>query len=86
MKDYNKLQQLLEEVEQWPLSYTFKFIVKAEQKGQALARFDKSFKLSERASKNGSFVSITAVKNVESSDEVIKIYQSLSTIDGIISL
>ena len=71
MKDYNKLQQLLEEVEQWPLSYTFKFIVKAEQKDQALARFDESFQLSERASKNGSFVSITAVKKLITSISIL---------------
>lgn len=85
MKDFNKLQELLEANEQWPIDYNFKFIVKTDQLAPLLARLE-SYKTSSRESKNGTYISVTAVKSMSSASEIIAVYQSLSDIEGIISL
>jgi len=85
MKDLTNLQKLLDDEHQWPSEYTFKFIIPESQELRFRALFDLST-LSFKSSKTGKFVSITKTKIIKSSDEVIKVYEKASTVEGIISL
>jgi putative lipoic acid-binding regulatory protein len=83
--DNQKFRSLLDESYQWPDYYEFKFIIKADDK---LLIMDKliGFTISETPSKKGNYISISARKLMKSTDEVLEIYQLMSTIKGIISL
>ena len=82
---YKKFQELLDDQVQWPEYYTFKFIIKEEQKANVMNILnDHEFR--EVPSRNGKYISITSKKYFQSSSEVIEVYQSLDGIDGLISL
>lgn len=83
--DLDKLQKLLDEQIDWPDYYTFKFIVKSEQKDQVLALLS-DHDVAERPSKAGNYVSITSKKRFSSAAEVISVYEQMRAIEGIISL
>ena len=80
-----KFRELLDQNYQWPDFYTWKFIVKADARKQVedlLIGHEISIKESEK----GNYVSITARKFVQSTDEVIEIYSLMSKIPGVMSL
>lgn len=83
--DNQKFRTLLDESYQWPDYYEFKFIIKIEDK---LLIIDKlgGYHISETPSKKGNYVSISARKLMKSTDEVLEIYELMSTIKGVISL
>lgn len=83
--DFNNLKRLLDEQNTWPYKYTFKFIVKLEGVDQVKSKLD-GFDIRENISKNGNFISVTAVKLMNSSDEIIGVYKSMSDIKGVITL
>lgn len=85
--DFTKFKALLDDQMSWPDYYSFKFVVKTLNKSGLLDILtDSDHKLSERASKNGNYTSITCKKLVKSSDDVVAVYQKVSKIEGIISL
>lgn len=80
-----KFRDLLEQNYQWPDYYTFKFIVKAEDQEQVLKLLDGhevQFKVSEK----GNYISITSRLLVNSTDDVIAVYEAVATIPGVMSL
>ena len=82
---WKKLKHLLDNHEEFPLKYYFKFIVKAE----SIDELNELFSGEEtdiKDSKNGNYKSFTLTKTVESSDEVIEIYKKTQGIEGLISL
>ncbi len=81
----DKFKILLDESYSWPDYYKFKFIVPAVKKDELLRLLPKGKPL-EKDSKKGNYVSITLRVLVNSSDEVLSVYESVSQIKGIISL
>lgn len=80
-----KFKELLDESYQWPDYYEFKFIVKSDDKSLIIAKLS-GFAIHETPSKKGNYVSVSARKLMKSTEEVLEIYELMSTIKGIISL
>ena len=88
-KNLEKLRKDLENYQNWPSNYIFKFIIenKMDKKKELLSNFDlKSCNLTTKESSNKKYLSITLIKHMNSADEVVDKYLNLSKIDGIISL
>lgn len=83
--DLTKLQTLLDEQMNWPDNYTFKFVVKSDSKHHVKALF-KEDSIREKPSRNGNYTSITCVKVIESTEQVLEVYKLASKIEGIFSL
>lgn len=83
--DNEKFIALLDESYQWPDYYEFKFIVKTDDKAQVLAKLI-GCTIHETPSKQGHYTSVSARKLIKNTQEVIEIYESMSTIKGVISL
>lgn len=83
--DNQKFRELLDESYQWPDYYEFKFIVKTDDKYLILDKLA-GFTLSETPSKKGNYTSVSARKLMKSTQEVLDVYEAVSTIKGIISL
>ena len=78
-------QDLLDDQNEWPAPYVFKFIVPRtglDDVKQALGAAE----VSTRESSRGRYVSVTARMHMESSDAVVEIYKSVRGIEGVISL
>ena len=69
----------------WPSVFPFKFIVPIEQSNQVIELLDVD-DLQSRSSSKGRFVAFTLEKEMQSSDEVIALYERMSRIPGIITL
>lgn len=80
-----KFKELLDESYNWPDYYEFKFIVKSEFKGEVMAKLI-GFTITETLSKNGNYISISARKLINSTQEVLDIYSAMAAVEGIISL
>lgn len=86
---YDDLRLKLEEsIASFPYVYMFKFIVKADNKTIALVQaiFDNDADISQKQSAKGNYVSITVKQVVMSVDEIIAIYEKVSTIEGVMTL
>ena len=82
---YSRLKQLLDEQNEWPASYLFKFIVPAT----GLEKFYElvpNHQIKERPSRSGKFISVTFSDEFECSDQIISIYQKIAKIEGVIHL
>lgn len=83
--DLDKFKALLDDQYSWPDYYSFKFIIKSNNKEsliKALAGFD----ISENQSSKAKYTSITARRLIQSTEEVVAVYTEVSKIEGIISL
>jgi len=83
--DQQKFRDLLEQSYQWPDYYDFKFIVKTDIKHLVLERLV-GFSITETPSKNGTYISITARKLIQTTDEVIEVYLLVGQVQGVMSL
>lgn len=83
---FKKMHELLTQEYEWPNQYMFKFIAPVDKVAAVTALFNDGFKTSNKPSKKGNYISITAVGEVESPDMVIKVYQAAGAIAGVISL
>jgi hypothetical protein len=83
---WDDFQNLLDEQNDWPASYTFKFIAPLERVEAVKALFAEGQQLKTRASSKGNYVSVTAQVEMDSSDEVVAVYDEASDIDGVIAL
>jgi hypothetical protein len=83
--DNEKFRSLLEESYQFPDYYEFKFIIKTDDKHLVLEKLV-GCSIHETPSKKGNYTSVSARKLVHSTEEIIEIYKSMSTIKGVISL
>ena len=82
---WDRFKELLDDQNDWPTRYTFKFIAPSD----SLARLKKVFgdhPVRVRESSKGNYKSVTAHLQVSSSEEVVEIYEEASSIDGVISL
>lgn len=80
-----KLKLLLDESYEWPCEYLFKFIVPIDQLPHIVIILN-GFHIVEKPSAGGKYISVSAKKVLTSSEEVLKIYESVKVIKGIISL
>ena len=88
-KDFDKLRKDLENLQEWPSDYIFKFIIEnnSNKKDELLSKFDLSqCRLSCKESSNKKYVSLTLIMHMNNASEVIDRYMEVSKIDGIISL
>ncbi|MBA2403472.1 MAG: hypothetical protein H0V66_01765 [Bdellovibrionales bacterium] len=86
--DNQQVQQfidLLEQTYQWPDYYEFKFIIKIDDKFLVLDKLE-GFLVTEIPSKQGNYIAVHARKLIKNTQEVVDVYQTMSTIKGIISL
>lgn len=83
--DNQKFRELLEDSYQWPDYYEFKFIIKTDDKHLILGKLV-GFTIHETPSKKGNYTSVSARKLMKSTEEVLEIYELMSTIKGVISL
>jgi hypothetical protein len=83
--DNQKFRALLDESYTWPDYYEFKFIIKTDDKHLILGKLS-GFTIHETPSKKGNYTSVSARKLMSSTEEVLEIYQLMSTIKGVISL
>lgn len=80
-----KFIDLLDQSYQWPDYYEFKFIVTLDVRLEALNKLQ-GFTITETPSKKGNYISINARKLIKTSQEVLDVYELMSTTKGIISL
>ncbi|MGH2665837.1 DUF493 family protein [Flavobacterium sp.] len=86
---YARLKEELNNANVWPAKYLFKFIVPTEiEKIKAVENaFDRmGAVIDTRQSKAGKFTSVSVDVQMPSAESIIKKYQEVSTIEGIISL
>lgn len=86
---YEQLRKQLDELENWPTVYMFKFIVPADNQkvAQVEALFDtEQSQVSMRTSKNGNFVAVTAKELMVNAEAVINRYKDAEGIEGLMSL
>ena len=82
---WDRFQGLLDDQNEWPTNYTFKFIAPADQLEELKAVFGQ-VDLSVRESRKGNYLSVTAVMEMHSSDEVVAMYHAAGRVDGVIAL
>ncbi|MBL7843000.1 MAG: DUF493 family protein [Cyclobacteriaceae bacterium] len=75
----------LDQHHQWPSLYMFKFIV-PKGKEQEVKNLFPLHTVTEKASREGNYTSITIQIMAPSSDVVIEMYQKASTVEGLIAL
>ncbi len=85
---YAKLMELLVEDFVWPTDYMFKFIVpfEAEKLNQLKELFSDKADIKQRESKNGKYISFSAVQRFEDPMDIIEIYKKAEKIGKIIAL
>lgn len=82
---HEKFKALLDESYSWPDYYEFKFIIHVDNKHLIIEKLE-GFMIFENPSKKGNYISITARRLMNSTQEVIEIYEIMGTVDGVISL
>lgn len=81
----NSLKEKLDQHYAWPALYTFKFIVPNGKEKEVTSLFPNHI-ATEKASKNGNYISITLQMMMPSSESVIEVYVATYKIEGIIAL
>lgn len=82
---WERFRSLLDDQNEWPSVYVFKFIVPAERLDDMKDVFE-GHPVRERASSKGTYVSVTARIRVESSDEVVAYYTEAGKVEGVMAL
>lgn len=82
---WDRFGQLLDDQEKWPTVYTFKFIAPADLVDEVKARLEAET-ISLRPSSKGTYVSVTAIRTMPSSQAVIDVYERVGALEGVIPL
>ncbi len=89
MRDYERSREQfkaqLDQEHQWPGVYLFKFIVPEAGQEQVMALFPPD-KVTVKTSANGNYRSISAKLMMDSSEQVMKIYEQAYLIEGVLAL
>jgi len=87
---YKKLQSQLEDYTNWPAPYLFKFIVPTDNSKveQILQFFEDTpgAQAKTKTSSKGHYTSISIEATMSSAEAVIKKYQQVSVVEGLLSL
>jgi hypothetical protein len=82
---YSKLKERLESEHSWPGPYLFKFVVPETQRQVLLGLMPVGL-VQERWSSNRRYVSVSVKTQLASADEVIAVYQRVTSVEGVLSL
>ena len=87
-EQYDKLRELLNKENNWPMVYMFKFIIPADNQKIALieSKFSDEAVISHKESSNGKYFSITVKEVMLNADTIIDKYKEMRDIDGLITL
>jgi hypothetical protein len=86
---YKKLKTQLTETSVWPSDYLYKFIVLSDSENISIIHkiFDNTGAVIEsKKSKKGKYTSVSVTVNLPNPDEVIRKYQEVGALEGVISL
>ncbi len=86
---YEKLKKSLIETTEFPSKYMYKFIIPSgdDKFKQIEGIFDNmGAVINSKPSKTGKYTSLTILVNMKSPDDIIKKYQEVSKVEGVISL
>ncbi len=88
LQDYTKLKELLAQNKKWPLLYMFKFIVpNTDGKVQNVVdQLPKHGTVTFKHTKNLKYVSVTCKASMKSPEAIIEVTNTISSIDGVMSL
>ncbi len=81
----NSFRIKLDEHHSWPTVYIFKFIVPKGKEIELKDLFPKHTS-TDKVSTQGNYISVTFQMMMHSSDDVIEVYERVSSIEGLISL
>lgn len=81
----HSFQEKLDQHYAWPALYIYKFIVPTEQE-DVLREMFVSNNVSEKRSANGKYTAFTIQMMCPSSEAVIKVYEKVENIEGLIAL
>ncbi|MEO6904051.1 MAG: DUF493 family protein [Bacteroidia bacterium] len=86
-KEYDKLREQLNIEANWPMIYMFKFIVPADNRKIALveSKFSDEAIITQKASSNGKYISITVKEVMLNADTIIDQYKQMSDIEGLMA-
>jgi putative lipoic acid-binding regulatory protein len=84
-KDHSKFQAILDEHHIWPTEYIFKFVVLAGQVDE-LANILDDERIVLKPSSKGKYIRVTLQTIMNSSNEVIKVYEKVGQMEGVIAL
>lgn len=84
-KEVLNFKDKLDNQHSWPSLFMFKFIV-PKGKEEGIFRLFPKNEYATKASKKGNFISVTAKVMMGSSEDVIRIYQEASKVEGVIAL
>ena len=84
-KDYSDFIEKLENQHSWPSEYMFKFIVPSDVENEIKQIFSGQ-SITSRESSKGNYTSITVKMMINSTDEVIRIYEEAHKVEGVIAL
>ncbi len=82
---WDRFQQLLDEQNDWPTEYLFKFIVPKAGFEDLKAVFGEH-PIKVRASTRGNYLSVTAKMMMDSSRAVVRMYAAAGRVEGVVSL
>ncbi len=82
---WDNFQRLLEDQIDFPSEYIFKFIVPSANLDDLKSVFG-HYPVEVRESRKGNYASVTARMEMNSSDEVIAVYNAAAEVDDVISL
>lgn len=85
LQNYRKFKEKLDDHHTWPSVYMFKFIVPVEKLDEIHQLFPKTA-IQSRYSRNKKYIGITAQLVMDSSEEVMQIYEKAHLVDGVIAL
>lgn len=82
---WTKFRGLLDDQNEWPTEYVFKFIVPSDEL-EDMRRVLGDDHLKVRESSKGNYVSVTTRRHVTSSEDVIAVYKAAGDVEGVIAL
>lgn len=82
---WRNFRTLLDEQNDWPTEYLFKFIVPRAALDEMKAVFG-AHPVTVRASSKGRYLSVTARMQMASSEEVVAVYTAAGRVEGVIAL
>lgn len=87
-EQFNKLRELLNKGNSWPMVYMFKFIIPADNQKIALveSKFSDEAVILHKESTNGKYFSITVKEVMLDADSIISKYKEMNGIEGLIAL
>jgi hypothetical protein len=86
-EQFEKLRELLNKEDNWPMVYMFKFIVPADNQKIALVetKFSDEAIILHKESTNGKYFSITVKEVMLNADSIISKYKEMEGIEGLMA-